>query len=244
MISPAWKHRDNVLRAQAAAAAKAAVEKKDETTIKTLAGDKARFELLLTALDNDCTRISALPKGSARTELKRELLKTWLPVVDAYIAGGSIFANPVLTQVMIWCWDTGDINNALRLTNVAIEQNQGMPERFSRNVKTYVADAFLDWCKEQQVNKSAIEPYFSEMLAKVMDWAIHDDIKLKYVKLAALEAKAAGDPERALELCEQAEKIDSKKAQVKTLKAELEKAVAAQKEAARHKAAKAGKTEE
>lgn len=243
MTSPAWRHRKAVLQEQDAAAAKAALERKDEKTIQKLTSDKARFELLLTALENDCNRISALPKGGARTELKRELLKTWLPVINAYLAGSEIYQNIALTQVMVWCFDTGDINEALRLADAAIEQQQPMPERYKRNVKTYVADAFLDWVREQQVNGGAIEPYFSRMYDLAMSWSIHDDIKLKYVRLAALQAKDAGDPEKALELCKQAEAIDARKAQVKTLKAELNKAIAVKQEAARHKAAKAGKKE-
>ncbi|MEI8244363.1 MAG: phage terminase small subunit [Lentisphaerota bacterium] len=264
MTSPAWRHRNQVIQNQAAVAAKVALERKDEKTIQTLTSDKARFELLLTALENDCNRISALPKGGARTELKRELLKTWLPVINAYLAGDQVYQNIALTQVLVWCFDIGDINEALRLADAAIEQQQPMPERYKRNVKTYVADAILDWCRDQQArttggdipgnarpgsagNKTAdatpgaIEPYFSRMYEQAMSWPIHDDIKLKYVRLAALQAKSAGDLEKSLELCEQAEKIDSRKAQVKTLKTELNKAIAAQQESARHKAAKAGK---
>ncbi len=244
MTSPAWKHRNQVIQNQAADAARKAAECKDEKTIQTLTSDKARFELLLTSLENDCSRISALPQGPLRTDLKRVLLKTWLPVIDAYLAGGQAYQNIALTQVMVWCFDVGDINEALRLGDAAIAQNQPMPERYKRNIKTYVADAFIDWCKDQQTNGGAVEPYFSRMLEQVMSWPIHNVIKLKYARLAALESKTAGNPEEALKWCDVAESIDPRKAQVKTLKIELSKAVAAQKEAARHKAAKAGKIEE
>lgn len=233
MTSPAWRHRETVQRAQAEIAARRAAEGKDAVVIQAMADDKERFELLLTSLECDCNRISALPQGSARTDLKRDLLKTWLPLIDAYINASKVYQNTALTQVLVWTFDVGLINDALRLAEVAIEQQQPMPERYKRNVKTYVADAFLEWARNEKPN-GAIEPYFSEMYAKVMAWAIHDDIKLKYVKLAAVEAKEAEDYEGALALCLQAEKISPRKAQVKTLKAEMTKAIAVQQEAERH----------
>ncbi|MDD5699032.1 MAG: phage terminase small subunit [Victivallaceae bacterium] len=237
MISPAWQHRERVRQQLAASAAKAAAEKAEKQEISKMAADKERFELLLVQLDVDCKRLSELPQGSAREPLKRELVKSYLPLVEAYITGKQEYRNIVLTQVMVWLFDLGEIDQALKLAAVAVAQNQPMPARYSRDVRTFIADAVLEWCKKQSAAGDPIEPYFLAMHEQVMQWQVHDVIKVKYLTLAAREHQAAGDVEKALTLCLDAEKLDPQ-AKIKTLKKELEKAVAEKREAAAHAQAK------
>ncbi len=239
MVSLAWAHRERVRAENAAKAAKAAIETAGKAQIRQMAEDKASFELLLTQLDIDCKRLSELPQGAARDPLKRELVNSYLPLVDEYISSGKEFQNLVLTRVMVWLFDLGEIDRALAMADVAIAQNQPMPQRFGRDVKTFVADAFLDWRKLQKALKNPVEPYFSKVFEQVMTWQIHDEIKVKYLKAAAEEYQAAGNIERALECCVQAQSIDPT-ATVKTLRKELEKAVAEKAEALKHEQAKPG----
>jgi len=234
MTSPAWQHRERVLQQQAVVKTEAALKNQETDTIKQLAADKARHELLLVALENDCNRLSALPQGEARTALKRDLLPGWMKVVEAYLAGDQVYQNEVLIRIMVWCFDVGDIETALKLAAVAIEQKQPMPERFGRDVVTFVADAVLDWVKTQRAVNDPIQPYFDRMFEAVIVWPVHDEIKMKYCKIAAGETRKAGDPERALALYKEAERYSPQKAQVKTVKAELEKEIAIRMDAARH----------
>lgn len=238
MISPAWKHRQRVLRERELAAASAALKTQDQQTINKLASENGKFQLLLQSIENDCKRISDLPKGQARTELKRELLKVYLPVCDAYIAGDEEYTNPALTRVLIWLFDVGEIDKALSYAAVAIAQDQPLPERFNRDIKTYVADAFLEWAEVQLKSGHSVEPYFSAMLIDVLEWPVHEPIKLKYLRLAAKLAYAAEDFDAALDLCNKAEAINITEAKVKTLKKDVEKAIAARDEAAAIEAAK------
>ncbi len=238
MISPAWKHRQRVQEKRAAAEAEKSLKAQEQETIDKMASKNGEFTLLLQSIENDCKRISELPKGTARTDLKKEILPTYTSVCDAYIAGEEEYENRALTQVMIWLFDVGDIDKALEYAAVAIKQIQPLPERFTRDVKTYVADAFLEWVALQIDEDGSVEPYFTSMLNDVIEWAVHDDIKLKYVRQAAKLANAAGELDTALEYCNKAEEIDASKAKVKTLKKELVKAIAARDEAAAAEAAK------
>ncbi len=239
MGSVAWAFRERIRAEQAAKDAKAAIEKAGQTEITKMAENKANFELLLAQLDIDCKRLSEQPQGAARDPLKRELVKSYLPLVNAYIAGKEAFQNLVLTQVMVWLFDLGEIEQALTLADVAIAQNQPMPQRFGRDVRTFVADAFLDWRKLQKALKNPVEPYFTRIFDQVMTWKIHDEIKVKYLKAAAEEYHAAGEVEKALECCDKAQAIDPT-VPVKTLRKELEKAVAEKAEKLKHKQAKPG----
>ena len=127
-------------------------------------------------------RLSELPRGSERTERKRALLLEFLPVVEKYVVTGEEYRNPVLTQLMVWAFDVGDIDQAMRLARVAIAQNQPMPERYKRDVRTAVADLVMDWVESR--GEQPVEPYFSEVYRAifpeepdVIGWQIHDEIR-------------------------------------------------------------------
>ncbi len=217
MISPAWAHRERVRKAEAAKAAKVALDAADKEAIKEMASGNEKFAVLLRAIEGECKRISDLPKGSARTDLKRNLIAIYLPVVKKYIDGDDEYENTVLTQVLVWLFDCGEIGEALKIAAVAIEQEQPMPSRFKSNVKTFVADSVMEWAKAQFDSGNSVEPYFGAMLADISDWSVHDDIKLKYVKLAADIAHKDGDIDKALELCIQAEEIAPGKSAFKSI---------------------------
>jgi len=240
MISPAWRHHNSVLQQQAASSLRLAVAAREREVIDQTAIDQAQFELLVTALSTDCKRLSEVPKGSARIPVKKTLIETYLQVVEKYVAAGAAYRNPVLTQVMVWCFDVGDIDTAMRLSRVAIAQQQPMPERFKRDIRTGVADLLLDWIGQVRAGSEAapIEPYFSEIYNQIfpaegIGWQIHDEIKLKYVKIAIGEAERRNDPRQALRLCILDDQIDVKAAQVKTKREKLIKQVAALDEEAR-----------
>ncbi len=224
----AWDYHSRVVRERQA---REAVESARAETASATAADADQFALMLTALDADCRQLSTLPQGSARTERKRGLIRTWLPVVETYLKSGAKYKNVILTQTMIWLFDVGEIDNAMRLARVAVAQNQPMPARFKRDIRTGVADLLLDWVNTR--NGQQIEPYFSEIFEAVIPpddapgWAIHEEIKLKYIRVAIREAER-NNPVRALELCKLAERIAPGRAKVKTKRAELEKKLKAQ----------------
>lgn len=223
----AWDHHTRILRERKAQEALDAARKETASA----KAPSAEQKLLLTALERDCLSLSDLPQGPARLERKRELVKIWLPVVEKYQASGEKYRNPVLTQVMIWLFDCSDIDAAMRLARLAVEQEQPLPERFKRDVRTGVADLVMNWINTR--NGQPIEPYFSEIFGQIFTadgpgWAIHDEIKIKYLKIAIREAEKNGDLNLALKHCFMAERISPQKAKVKTKKAELQKALAKQ----------------
>lgn len=233
----AWEYHNQIIRRRKINQAREAVRMRETAVIDQSAEQQPEFDLLLEAVKQDREKLHGIPQGPERNERKRELVKNYLPAVEAYLAGEKKFRNPVLSQVMIWLFDLGDIDQAMRLARVAVEQNQPMPDGFKRDIRTGVADLVLDWVNTRE--NQPVEPYFSEIYALIfpaegIGWQIHDDIKIKYIKIAIARAEAEQDVRKALQLCKFAESIDPKKAQVKTRKAQLEKAVAKLDEAAKY----------
>lgn len=240
----AWEYHNRIIRERRAREAAEAVRAGQAETIEKMAEQTPEFELLLTALEQERRQLSAMPQGAGRIPRKRELLKEFLPVVEKYIDSGDEYENTALTQIMVWAFDVGDIDQAMRLARVAIEQNQPMPPGFGRDIRTAVADLVLDWIAAR--GEQPVEPYFSEVYSLLfpeapdaIGWQIHDEIRLKYVKRAIVEAEKAGELQKALDLCNLAEKIDPKKAKVKIRKEKLEKELAKLAEAVKRQGAAA-----
>ncbi|MDD4818128.1 MAG: phage terminase small subunit [Victivallaceae bacterium] len=225
----AFKHHDTVMAQNGAAAVAAPVP---------AAGAAAELRLADLAAKRDA--VHAAPQGATRDELKRKFIAELAPEVEAYLASGVPAANPVLVWAMIWSFDAGDMAFAMRLAERAVAEKQEMPHPPFRNtfrVDAYVADAVFERSEAAFKSGGDPEPYFAETFARVLDgtYRVHDVVKAKYCKLAALMLEAKGEVERALGMAANAAGFGGDKAQVKTLISRLEKAVAAKREQERYK---------
>nr|WP_178117954.1 phage terminase small subunit [Pseudomonas sp. R5(2019)] len=162
----------------------------------------ARKHLLLqeAALDQDLERLSAIKGLAGRQSLKRdELLPKYQEYVQRYCESGLNFPNRVLVQVMVWLFDTAQFEDGLELADYAMEQGQIMPERFKRDIPTFVADAMIEWAMVEYQAKRSPEPYLSDLLPRVDgEWQLTEQIPAKYHKLIGIRAMEANEWETAL----------------------------------------------
>ena len=168
----------------------------------------ARKNLMLqeAALDLDLKRLSDLKNLASKQSLKRdELLPKYQDYVQRYCESGLNFHNRVVVQVMVWLFDTEQFEDGLELADFAMEQGQVMPERFKRDIQTFVADAVVEWAMvEYQANRSP-EPYLSNLLPRVDgEWQLTEQIPAKYHKLIGIRAMEAKAWETALQHFERA----------------------------------------
>ncbi|RMP59444.1 hypothetical protein ALQ18_01372 [Pseudomonas marginalis pv. marginalis] len=171
----------------------------------------ARKHLLLqeAALDQDLARISAINGLAGRQALKREeLLPKYQEYVQRYCESGLNFPNRVAVQVMVWLFDTAQFEDALELADFLMEQGQQMPERFKRDIQTFVADAVCEWAyAEYNANRSP-EPYLSDLLPRVDgEWQLTEQIPSKYHKLIGMRAMEAEQWETALKHLERSTEL-------------------------------------
>lgn len=165
-MSIALEHKKRVL-----AAGKQAGGAEVFTPATALAGPanaQKQLTLMTTALAEDLARLSEQNSIEARQQIKRdELLPKYLDYVQRYRDSGLNHPNPVLMQVLVWLFDTVQFEAGLDLALFAIEQGQQLPERFKRDVATFVADAVIDWAETEHDAKRSPEPYLSQLLAYV-----------------------------------------------------------------------------
>uniref|UniRef100_A0A6H1ZF94 Putative terminase n=1 Tax=viral metagenome TaxID=1070528 RepID=A0A6H1ZF94_9ZZZZ len=171
----------------------AAIDARAYTPATALAGPanaKKHLALMTSAMDADLERISAINSREARQTLKRdELLPKYLDYVQRYRESGLNHPNPVLMQVLVWLFDTAQFEAGLELADFAIGQGQELPERFKRDVQTFVADEVIDWAEAEQKAGRSPEPYVSNLLPLVDgEWKLFERIPARYHKLLGVLA--------------------------------------------------------
>ena len=177
----ALDHKRKILAQEAQAVAQERAMADEIAKQQNLNDANKTFNALLANLDVALKRLSKLPKGIERTNLKKnQLLPEFMPKVVEYLEGEDEFKNPVLVQCMIWNYDVGNINDFWWLAEKCLEQHQEMPERFSSNTHTFVADCVLEYSNKAVANGKEFKPYFSNVFKKLNDWPVPDAVKEKY----------------------------------------------------------------
>ena len=192
-MSLALAHKRSTLAlgsAAVAAAAGALVAYSPADALSSPANARKHLMLQEAALDQDLERVSAINGMAMRQALKRdELLPKYQDYVQRYCESGLNFPNRVLVQVMIWLFDTEEFEDGMELAHFAIGQGQQMPERFKRDIQTFVADAVCDWAYAEYKAKRSPEPYLSDLLPRVDgEWQLTEQIPAKYHKLVGIRA--------------------------------------------------------
>ena len=179
------------------------------TALSSPANAKKHLKLMEDALAQDLERVSAINSRELRQQLKRdELLPKYLDYVQRYRDSGLSFPNSVVMQVLVWLFDTVQFEAGLDLADFAMAQNQLMPERFKRDVPTFVADAVIEWAEAEQKAGRSPEPYVSDLLPRVDgEWELTEQIPAKYHKLLGIRALNAKEWAKAITHFERANQL-------------------------------------
>lgn len=211
-MSLALAHKRRVQAEGPVAAARAGAEAmvySSATALSSPANGKKHLKLMEDALAQDLERIGAINSRELRQQLKRdELLPKYLDYVQRYRDSGLSFQNSVVMQVLVWLFDTVQFEAGLDLADFAMEQGQVMPERFKRDVPTFVADAVIEWAEAEQKAGRSPEPYLSNLLPRVDgEWQLTEQIPAKYHKLIGIRTMAAKDWAKAITHFERATEL-------------------------------------
>lgn len=183
---------------------------------------------LQAAMETDLGRLANIPVIEDKAKLKADLIKNYLPFVKNYIQQGHNYPNSIAVQVMVWLFDIGDIENALAL-GLALNRmpNQIMPERFRRDLPTYIADEVYEWANAQFKAEQSASPYLDQFVGVTVSekWDLHPLVMGKNMAMLAKHEFAKGNFIRAKHWCEKADEANPGKAGVKGLYAATLKAI-------------------
>lgn len=132
MLSPARRHRLNALAAKEAA-------KADE--FGGVRPDASVYQLQLIELKNDIHVLRSIQSQSERAKAKALLIPKHMPYVKGVIESGfKVEQDEVITTIMLWCFDCTAFSKGLNLAEYALQHELKMPDSFSRNTATIIAE--------------------------------------------------------------------------------------------------------
>ena len=177
MLSPGQRHR-----------LKVEMQQKLEQQQAIVIADGESMHLQARAVDRDAARLKGMTMAE-RTEIKkREFLPNYLPTAQRYLDDGKVYKNPIFAYCVVWLFDVGEFQQGLDWAEIAIAQGQATPGSFKSGFPAFVADTILEWAQLESEAGNSIEPYFSRTFENVTEkWRIHEKIKAKWYKFAALE---------------------------------------------------------
>jgi hypothetical protein len=210
-VSLALAHKRRVI-AQGSAAASASAEPaaySPGAALNSPANAQKHLKLMEVALAGDLDRLHQLNSLDQRQQLKcSELLPKYQEYVTRYRESGLNFPNQVLMYVLVWLFDTGEFVAGQELADFAMSQGQELPERFKRNIPTFVGDAVIDWAEAEHKAGHSPEPYLSDLLPRVeTEWKLFERIPARYHRLLGFMAMDRKDWALAVTHLERAEAL-------------------------------------
>lgn len=212
MLTPAARH---VLRVSAQALE---LEKSSQVTSN-------KYQLMLAKLHSDMARLKEINAIGRRIELKKQLLKDYEAWVDGALASNSKAHDEVLATVFVWLFDCGDYDRGLQVAEHFVKHNLSLPDRFARDVKTFIADEIADAALKAQAKEQRFSAEYLYKVEALIDGAdIVEQVMAKLYKAIANEENAEGHIEKALHYYQLADETYSKigvKKMIKALEAKL-----------------------
>ena len=135
MTSPATRHRERVLAAQASAEAV-------NTGNSTMSG--SAYELMLAKLAEDKRTLKLIKSLEQKIEIKRQRLPEYQPWVDGVLLADQPVQDDVFATIMVWRIDVGDIDGALVMATHMLTHNLQLPEIYQRDLATLVAEQIAE----------------------------------------------------------------------------------------------------
>ncbi|NVN63872.1 terminase [Pseudomonas putida] len=208
-LALAHKRRTLALGMAALAASATPAAYSPTAALTSPANAQKHYKLMEDALLVDLERLSGLNSLEQRQLVKRdELLPKYQEYVGRYRESGLNFPNQVLMYVLVWLFDTAQFEQALELADFAMLQGQALPERFNRDIPTFVADELIEWAEAEYKAGRSPEPYVSNLLPRVDgEWSLFERIPARYHKQLGMLAMDRKDWTSAIVHFERAESL-------------------------------------
>ncbi|MDR0182398.1 phage terminase small subunit [Lysobacter arvi] len=158
------------------------------------------YELALNQLAQAQRQLSAVQSIERKVELKRQLLPAFDAYVEGALEGGRGAQDDVLTTVMMWRIDTGDIAGALPVAAYALQHGLRLPERYKRTLPTALAEEAAETALQriQAGSAPALDDLYGvDQLTEDRD--MPDEVRAKLHKALGLGHEFPVDDEDAAE---------------------------------------------
>ncbi|VBB13921.1 MULTISPECIES: phage terminase small subunit [Burkholderia cepacia complex] len=203
--TPITRHLMRVA-ASAAASGAAAVADPDDTRGEVAASTQRSHDraadMMRAKLATDQRRLKETQSVERKVEIKREILPDYVPYISEVLERDAGGQDDVVTTIMLWRLDAGDMGGAMDIARYAIRHGLAMPAHFDRTLPATVAEGFADAADVPSV-------LLDEVIVLTAPFDMVDQIRAKLFKSYGL-ALAALAPEAALAALRRAFELNDK----------------------------------
>lgn len=184
-------------------------------------GDLAHYQA---AMDADLATLSPIKDLVEKAVVKKRMIETYWGFVKAYMDNGDNYPNSVAVRVMIWLFDTLDIERGLELAFNLIKQGIHVtPAKFDRDLPTFVCDAVYDWAAAllKLDPQQSASPYLDALVATLDNdkWSLAPPVQSKMYAMLGKHKARVGEYATVVALCDKAEAVNPEGHGTKGLKA-------------------------
>lgn len=216
MLTPARRHRLRVASA-----------KESEATAAGMAQNGDAYEFMRAALTEDRRRLSDIQSIQSKVELKNTLLENYQPYVDGVLESGNGAKDDVVSTLMIWHVDCGEIASALKIAAYVLKHDMAAPDNYERTSATIIAEEVADYYLRKSASQELIGDdilLINSAVAMTTGHDMPDQVRAKLLKAQGLALRDSESFEPALEALKKALELDVKagvKAEINKLEKQL-----------------------
>lgn len=129
MLTPAQKHFQQVM------ARRAGLETGEETLVERTAHEQILHRLRLAQ-----SRLKGIQSKAAKADVKKELLPEFAGWIEGTLDSDNGRPDEVITTLMVWAVDCGDLPLALRIGEYVVRHNLSLPDNFGRDAATVLTE--------------------------------------------------------------------------------------------------------
>lgn len=215
MASPARLHKQ---REEARIASERAAERQE-----TIQGSE--HELALAQLAQHKRQLQGIQSLEARQAKKAELMQEWHGYIDGVLAADAGVPDPVISQMLPWLFDVGDIDRALAVGDYLLRHDLPAPEQFTRDLPSLYAEMAAESALNRPGSLNAEQ--LAEVLEATAGHDMVDEIRAKLYRALGEALHDEGNLEEAVTHLRRAVELNPKVG-CKPLLAQLEKELTAQ----------------
>ncbi|HBJ5623280.1 TPA: terminase [Salmonella enterica subsp. enterica serovar Hvittingfoss] len=189
MLTPAQKHFQQVM------ARRAGLETGEETLVERTAHEQILHRLRLAQ-----SRLKGIQSKAAKAVAKKELLPEFEGWIEGTLDSDNGRPDEVITTLMVWAVDCGDLPLALRIGEYVVRHNLSLPDNFGRDAATVLTEEICNPLltlagTDPDADLSAYIAPLDTLQGIVNDCDMPDEVRAKLCKARAFSRRAITDPQ-------------------------------------------------
>jgi len=104
----------------------------------------SQYELMLGQLATHKRQLKQIQSVERKVAVKADFLPEYDAYIDGVLAAASGLQDDVLTTIMVWRIDIGDISGALQIAEYALQFDIKLPEIFDRDLPTLLVEEIAE----------------------------------------------------------------------------------------------------